>query len=339
MGAATQITTFSDAYTDLLNRVRANTGTSATVEQAKRYINIALQDIHIGFSERFPWAERKAVLVTHPRYTTGTVTINQGGTSLTGATTAWSTANAFGQSNMRAGGKITFGGSNEVYEIASVGGDTSATLATQYIGSDLSGESYVYFEDEYALASDFLRPIDATHFGDGNPIPLVGRTDFRRRYTWNSTPGKIEIATIVDRPFSGSTTPVRKIMFFRPPTDAEIIPYTYVTANMAVTSAGAAQSGLVNDTDEPIIPLRYRHAIVLGALYHWYRDKKDDGRSQEAKAEYTDLVLRMASDSEIGAPRAAFRPHVSPYRVRASRPWRGGGRRFDVNSRFDRMEW
>ena len=46
--------------------------------------------------------------------------------------------------------------------------------------------------------------------------------------------------------------------------------------------AGAEQAELVNDNDEPIMPRRYRHAIVLRAVYEWYLYRKDDARAQEA---------------------------------------------------------
>src|SRR3990167_10782650 len=116
MSATTQPTDFSDLFTDLQNRVRVNTGVTATENQAKRYINTALQDMHIGFGEKFPWAERDDVLRTQAQYTTGTVTITKGSTALTGASTLWNTANSFSVNNVRVGGKITINGSTEVYE-------------------------------------------------------------------------------------------------------------------------------------------------------------------------------------------------------------------------------
>ena len=52
MSATSQLTTFSDLYTDLQNRVRVTTGVTATENQAKRYINIALHDLHLGQAVR-----------------------------------------------------------------------------------------------------------------------------------------------------------------------------------------------------------------------------------------------------------------------------------------------
>jgi hypothetical protein len=325
LSATTQVTTFSDLYTDLENRVRVTTGVTATENQAKRYINIALHDMHVGFDYRVPWAERSAVLRTQAQYTTGTVTATKGSTTLTGSSTAWNTNNDFSVKNMRAGGKVRIAGALDPYTISAVGGDTSATLSVAFNETTVTDGTYVYYEDEYALAADFLRPVDMQRFSEQLPIDLISRTEFRRRYPANSTPqSRPSVACIIDAPFSGNTTPVRRVRLAPPPSTNVLIPYTYITSYLAVSSTGTAAANLSATDDEPIVPLRYRHAIVFHALYHWYRDKKDDARMQAAKDEYTDVMLRLAGDMEVGAVRPQIRPQVSGYRRAAKRPWGGG---------------
>lgn len=338
MSATTQVTDFSDLYTDLLNRVRAQTTVTATSDQAKRYINIALHDMHLGFGEKFPWAERQSILVTQDDYTTGTVTISQGSTTLTGSGTAWATNNAFSVNNARAGGKVVINGGSEVYTVSAVGSDTSITLSSRFTQADVSGGSYVYFEDEYDLPSDFLRPLDLQFFDQNHDIELISRRSFRMQYPRNKIAGKPRIATIQDKPFSGSTAPVRKVRFWKPPDDFYSIPHAYVTSNLAVSSAGTEQTQLSADTDEPIVPLQYRHTIVFHALYHWYRDKRDDDRSAEAKAEYTDLMIRITGDNEIGSNRPQLRPRLGPYARSAKQPYsRRRGSRFTTGTAFDEI--
>lgn len=338
MSSTTQLTTFSDLYTDLQNRTRVTTGITATENQAKRYINIALQDIHLAFDYKLPWAERRGVLRTHAPYTTGTVSVTVGGTSLTGLTTLWNTANAYSENNMRVGGKVLFAGTSDIYTIATVSGDTTATITQRYVGTaNLSGQSYIYFEDEYPLASDFLRPVDMQSFTDDHSIPLIGRNEYRRRYPRPNQAGRPQVASIIDLSFSGNTTPVRKVMFHPYPDAVYMIPYTYISNAVAVTSTGVEGTALVNDTDEPTMPLRYRHAIVFHALYHWYRDKKDDARSQEAKAEYVDIMQRIVNDQDVGTHvQASIQPRMEMYTRHAYRPYsKRGGRRMDLNKDFD----
>jgi hypothetical protein len=294
--------------------------------------------MHVGRAENFPWCERSAVLITKSQYTTGTVQIALGSNLMLGTDTRWNTNDDFGWKNMRAGGKITHVGGLDVYEIFQVTTDEAAFMTGAYVGEDSTGGSYTYFEDEYALASDFLRPIDQQYFSDAIPIDLISRTDFRRQYPTNGVPGHPKVGTIIDKPFDGDTTPVRKIRFHPPPDATYNIPYSYATSNLSVSAAGSEQTQLIEDDDEPIVPLRYRHVIVFNALYHWYRDKKNDQRSQEAKGEYEQLLTRIADDLEIGGRHASIRVRRDAYVRRAKRPWSRGSARYDTDGKFDRME-
>jgi hypothetical protein len=361
MSTSTQPTTFLDIYTDIANRVRADTNITDTLNQAKRYANIGLHDMHIGSSERFPWAERDAILVTHPLFQfdgspDGGVYIQQGATAASFTKAAATAAlgitetNSVGQVNMRPGGKLVVSGDSEPYEITSVVlgafGDLTG-LDSVYTNSTTAVETgFTYFEDEYDLASDFLRPVDVQRFASGAiPIQLIGRTKFRNRYPKVITTGLPTIATIMDREVGtitattgapADTLPRRRIRFWPAPGDIYRIPYSYVTGNLATSSTGVAQTQMSADTDEPIVPLRYRMAIIYHALYSWYRDRKDDvARAKEAKAQYEELVGRVRSDVEVGQSRPQIRPALRSYRRSAKRPWGGGGsRRFDLGN-FD----
>lgn len=338
MSATSQLTDFSDLYTDLSNRLRGQTGVTSSENIMKRMINIALHDIHCGFDYKLPWAERSARLLTRATYSTGTVTATQGSTTLSGTSTVWTTTDAFSIANARANGKIKIAGGLTPYVVSTVGGAGTITLSSKFTEATATDTTYIYYEDEYDLASDFLRPVDAQRFSDEIGIDIIGRTEFRRRYPTNSTPGRAAVASIIDFAPSGNTTPIRRVRFAPPPSTAMTIPYTYITGNLAVSAAGVAASSLSAATDEPIIPLRYRHALVFHALYHLYRDRKDDARSQEARAEYIDIMQRMSADTEVGANRPRFAPRVSGYANRARRPWSGsGGRKYDLNGDFDRM--
>lgn len=339
MSSTSQVTTFSDLYTDLSNRVRVTTGVTASETQAKRYINIALHDMHIGNQYKFPWCERQSTLITHAPYETGTLSVAAGSTTLTGSGTLWHTANTYGVDNTRTGGKITIAGGTDVYKIASRASDTSISMATRYVASsDASGVTYRYFEDEYALASDFLRPVDLQLFSSAFSIPIISRTEFRARFPRPNVSGRPRVACLFDEGFSSSTTPVRKVAFYPYPDATYIIPYAYITSAVGVSSAGADLTSLSSDTDEPIVPLMYRHAIVLHALSHWYRDKKDDARSDQAMAEYVDIVTRIVSDHDIGTHATAqIQPRVGSYVRAAKRPYtqRFGRRIYDLNKDFD----
>lgn len=328
--------TFAELYGDLLSRARVDSTQTINATNAKKLINTALFDMHLGNGEKFPWCERNARLLTQAPYTTGSVTVAQGSASVAGTDTLWATASAFGPLNVRAGGRIIFSGDETVYEVLSVGGNTALTLTDIYRGTSLTAGGYTYFEDEYDLATDFLKPLDKTSFSTRGEIPIIDRREFRRRFTNVGATGQIVACAIFDRPFSGSTTPRRRVRFFRPPADARYIPYAYVTKNLAVTAAGVEQEQLSNDTDEPIVPVYARHLIVLKALEHWYRDKKNDAREASAKAEYIDGMMRLLGDVEVGAQRPRIQPNVTGYVRRSRQPYRAGRtRKHTLGTAFD----
>jgi len=337
MAVDTQLTTFTDLYTELLNRTRTVTGVTAVNNQAKRYINMALQDMVMGFEYKMPWLERDATLQTRVTYTTGTVAISVGATALTGTSTLWNTNDSYAVANARTTGKLILAGETTIYTISAVGSDTSITLNERYIGSAaLSGATYIYFEDEFALASDFLKPIDQRLFSVASNIELVERNSFRRRFPRPNVGGTPSVATVVDRGFGTTVTPILRVQFYPYPTSALKVPYTYITSNLAVSSAGVAAVSLSADTDEPNMPLRYRTGIVLHALYMWYRDKKDDVRAQHAQADYQDFVTRVVNDQNMGAPTSArlVVDKASSDSMR-KRPYSGVGRGFSTNNSFD----
>ena len=326
----------ADLRRDLLHRVRDATGATATNNIADRYLNTALHDMHLDPGHNWPWAIRRAYILTHAPYTTGTVSITAAArTTVTGSSTLWNTAvTGMGFNNARAGGKMTFSGSLEVYEVSTVDSDTQITLTNRWSGDALSAASYAYYEDEYALVSDFLRPVDTRNFSLSNQIHLIGDREFYRRHPRNSTRSKPREATIIQLAFSGATTPRLRVVFSPAPDDEYEIPYRYITSNLAVDSTGAEKTQLTATTDEPIVPLYCRHAIVFHALYHWYRDRKDDKRSQEAKAEYVDIMGRIAGTVLHGASdRPRFAPNYGRYLGRRY----GGGRYEGDDKWFDEL--
>lgn len=245
--------------------------------------------------EAWPWAERRATLLTHAPYTTGTVATTPGSTAVTGTGTAWNTANTYGQTNVRTTGVLVVSGSGDPYRISAVGGDTSLTLETRWIGAAaLADATYTYLEAEYDLAADFGRLKHPRTFTA--QIPIVPRDEFDRLWPRNTRQGTPTVCTIVDVGVAASTTRVQRVIFAPVPHATVPIPYWYLTRYLAVTSAGVAQESLSADTDEPIGPVVARMALVHYAAEHYYRDRKDDTRATEHAGKYVDLVNRLKQD-------------------------------------------
>ena len=338
MSATTQFTTFSDLYNGVLKAVRSSQSQSSTIELAKQAVNLGLQDMHLGTEYQFYWAEREATLLTVPPYTTGTVALTQGSATVTGTDTLWNTANWTGNANVVAGMKIKFPGSQTVYEVSAVASDTSLTLTAIYDGADVTGATYSAFGDTYSMASDYLRPVDMQFFDANREIRLVDRRQLRRAMPQRYITGYPEWATQVELGPSGSTALRPRLVFLPPPDAVYRIPYAYITNLLAVASDGTLAVSLSSDTDEPIVPLRYRHAIYYYALMKVY-EGKDDARYTTAKQMYTETMMRTLSDVTVGDRRARIEPNVTAYARQAQRPYsgRGSGHRFDFHNRFDHL--
>ena len=339
MSVTTQPTTFADLYTLVLNQVRSQTSQANTLSQAKRAVNMALQDMHLGQDYQFYWAEREAKLILQPDYSTGTVAITQGSTSVVGTDSLWNTAGLYGTNNLEVGWKFKVSGNETVYRVATITNDTTLTLDTAYVGATVTAASYNAFKDEYAMPTDYLRPVDMRFFDDNHEIQLVDRRQLRRVLPRNSTTGRPLFATQIELGPSGSTALRPRLVIAPPPNQVYSIPYNYITNLLAVSSAGSQQVSLEADNDEPIVPLRYRAAIyhyAMGMLY----EHKDDIRQQTAMQQYQQIMQRTLSDITVGDRRMRVEPSISGYVSSAERPYRGGSRhrQYDSNNRFDRLE-
>jgi hypothetical protein len=321
--------TFSELRDELRSNLKLGS-TTTEVAHAGMALNKALRQMHISPGHKFPWAERRQVLITHAPYVTGTVSITAATSRLAviGSGTAWNTAVVgFGFNNVRAGGKIIFTG-NEIYTVDAVASDTALTLQSRYTGDDLSGSAYRYFEDEYTLAADFLRFVDLSLFSSDAKIPLLGRSEFRNRIIRNDLTSKPAAATHIQVGFATTTAPQHRIALTPAPDDEYSLPYWYVTSNLAVSSIGAEQAAMTADGDEPIVPILYREGLLFYAQSVYYRDYKDDiDRSQLAMGQFTEMMLRFANENTQDKPRFVM----------------GCGRggkldpRFDTGNRFDTL--
>lgn len=340
MAASDAPSTLSELQTAFLEGLKETTGSTAVTTIATRYLNDALQHFYL---ERWPWAERRGTITTHPGYATGTVSVSTAArTTVTGASTLWTTAvTGYSFNNARAGGKLTFSGNTDPYIVDSVGAATTITLADPYVGtSSLSAATYQYYEDEYALASDFDWVIDARYFTADRTIPLVGSQEFYRRYSRNTVRGAPKLATLIQLGPLSSATLRPRVVFAPAPDQTYTLPYRYYTTNLAVSSAGAGQANLSAATDQPITPLKYRKAHVFRALEFWTRERKEDSATAQDFQNRADEIVLIARQARTPADdRPSIRMAMSAYVQAARYPYVGrGGRRGTGGTRWDQLE-
>lgn len=337
MAATDNPTTLSELRTHFLEALKEVTGNSAVNTIADRYLNLGLHAMH---QERWPWSERRDVILTHPGYSTGTVAIALAArTTVTGTSTLWNTAvTGMGFNNARVGGKMTFAGGTDSYVVSAVGGDTAITLATRFIGTAaLTTATYQYYEDEYALVADFDDVVDMRFFNEDRTIELVGPQEFYRAYPRNTVRKAPRWATLIELGPSGSVDLRRRVLFAPAPDVTYTIPYRYYTTSLAVSTTGTLARNLSAAGDEPIVPHRYRMGIVWKGLELWFIDRKDDERTDKYAGKYAGVMASAYArrDNQVD-DRPILKPRIAPY-VAASR-YPESGRR-SGSTRFGGIAW
>ena len=331
--------------TDFIEKVKDITGNSAINTIVNRFLNQALHDMHL---ERWWWAERRSAIRTIAPYSTGTVDVAV--TSLTtrrtvtGTSTVWTTTNSYDEANAVAGYKMLLGDSAQVHLVATVGGAGDITLdsTTPFTGTEaLDDAGYTLYQDEYAPASDFSRPnpIDMKFLDEDRTITLVGAQEFERIYPRNERRGKPQLATIKELGPSGSVSLRPRLVLGPAPDAVYVIPYRYSTTLLAVSSAGAGAANLSADADQPIVPLKYRPAIVAKALELWF-DSREKGSELAArwKGKYDEMMLRARSETGQAEDRPRIRLNVGHYWRHRTGAWSGpAARRHDGGTAWDQM--
>jgi len=303
MSTQTNPETFRELYIELLNRTREDTGQSATVDIAKRYINMANYELHMGMGEKLEWCIREAVLITKDKYSTGTITANRGSATVGGVDTVFDSLDDFGNALVRRGGLMKFDGVDDVYRVRNVGNPSLLTLEGDFVQTSLpAGTAYEYFEDQYALASDFERPVDMNYFDGGRQIPLIGRSEFRRRYTRNSVPGKPIVATMVSIPSNATTNTnqSRAIRFAPPPDTAMNFPYSYVTnllANRGTATGNVKFIAIPADTE----------TLVLAGVTWTFKTTPLTSAQTEIQPSIIATVAQLAADLNASTTEAIGR--------------------------------
>jgi hypothetical protein len=155
-------------FANLQDEVYAHSGLDSTDStnqtNVSRWLNYVQQDI----CSRWPWTfmESRESIVTVPDYTTGTVSVTSGSTTVNGTLTVFTTTMAAGQYY------IQFDGSNDWYKIATRVSDLQITIENGYAGtSDLTDSTFIVRKFFYSLSSACDRIIDIRNWN--TPLKLT----------------------------------------------------------------------------------------------------------------------------------------------------------------------
>ena len=170
-----------------------------TKNHVKKWINTARNAlwelVHGNYKEKTDY------ITTTVAYKTGTVSVNQGATTVTGVGTTWTSA--------MAGRLMQFSGSEPWYRIASFTSVTELELEDAYIGSNVSAGTYEIHTYLWSLPADVQRLIQVALQDEENwtSLAIIDRVDFYNTMPvplrWDNT-GTSEVCWIDEEDSDGN---------------------------------------------------------------------------------------------------------------------------------------
>jgi hypothetical protein len=131
----------------MIANVQRKTGVGPAIPRLEilQALNTAHLEVHGAYD--WPWAYKETNISVNPSYSTGTVSVALGSTTVTGLGTAW--VSTWANKRIRLD-------NNQDWPVASVLNATTLTLVEPYHGAAaLSAASYVIYQDVYQMPSDF----------------------------------------------------------------------------------------------------------------------------------------------------------------------------------------
>jgi hypothetical protein len=234
--------TFSTLQTFVYDQAGLVSSNDAT--RVSLWINLIQQDI----CARWPWnfLRSRESIVTVPDYTTGTVSVNAGTTTVTGLGTAFTSGQGNGQFY------IQFSTANDWYQVTTYNSGTSLTISPALAGTtNISGVTYTLRQFFYSLSSSCDRICDIKN--------------------WN-TPLKLDELFPRDVDFTqpnpqSSNTSYGFIPYgYDSSNNVQIIPYPFPSdARLFEIKTFKRPTDMVNPTDLPTLPNKWAHIIGFGA--------------------------------------------------------------------------
>jgi hypothetical protein len=263
--------TFANLQDEVYTHSGLDSSDSTNQTNVSRWLNYVQQDI----CSRWPWPfmESRESIVTVPDYTTGTVSVTSGSTTVNGTLTVFTTTMAAGQYY------IQFDGSNDWYKIATRVSDLQITIENGYAGtSDLTDSTFIVRKFFYSLSSACDRIVDIRNWN--TPLKLTN----------------VDPRTLDDlRPNPQSTNSSYGYLCwgYDSSGNVQVSPYPFPSDARLLELRT-----IKRPTDDAIsIPNKYAHLIAFGAIsiaFAWLRrfdvaqiwNAKFEQRIGEMKTEY-----------------------------------------------------
>ena len=270
--------TFLVQQQELADRLNIDQTVTANATRLKRWLNLIQQDIASRYP--FEWLFARAYVQTQVDKTAGTVAIANGGTAVTGTSTAFA-----------AGDKrsfIQFEGDTNWYEVTVVGGTTSLTITPAFAGTTLTTGTYTLRKVYYDLPTDVASIYDARQANTPLKLTNLG--------VWTLDTYQPNINTVsmptayyrfrLDPDIAATAAKSTQVGFFPSPDAVYNIEFRYLLEQIDLSADG----------DIPFLPVPYHTVMIDGA--EWLGAKfLNTGNQDELKKAY-EFAVQQLIDNE-----------------------------------------
>jgi len=298
---AYEVVDFLDIIDAIREDLKVQSGDTSTINKIKRVVNrVYLQEV-IPFA-RWKWLEGSTRVIHKAKYNSGTCAATPNSATITLSTAPPAAQGSF------AGKRFAVDGYNEIYIVEShVAESTTLTLSSNYTGNAVTTASFKIWTDTVALPTDCRETINVWHNFSTKPMEGIGLQKYRQITALNpraeSYPAFYYTGDFYD------PTPLTDEL----ETDRYRQMYIHPSINRTDCTLQIDYvkeiSPLVDDSDEPILPLEDRSVLVDGALARLWKSIASDNENAElSKRDYESKLARMAGKIEDSQDTAKVTP-------------------------------
>lgn len=227
----------------------------------------------------FTWLKKYYEINTIPIYTTGTVSISQDSTTVTGTDTVFTAA--------MVGRVIKFSGDSEYYLISAWVSATEITLQTAYIGATLTDSDYIIYTVNYSLPSDFKRMEYIKQVGYKSVIPKINDREFSNFYQDEFENAGQEILGYLESGIDTSSN--RLIRPFPVQIVRKRLYLSYIRKLPSINTTGATS----------LIPSKYHQLFVFKLSEFVFSSGNDmEDKALRARDKFDDLLYKFINEDK-----------------------------------------
>lgn len=256
------------------------------------------------------WLQRRAIVNTSPKITSGTVSLTENSAAIT-----FSTAPQQFSANVSVAGYVLVVASNAtdsnaVYRVlAHTSGATAATLDAGYTGATDTAATFRLYQVSYDLPADCAKLLQVKRFGFRDPIQRIGIEDLDFLQMNNQQEGKPQVYSIFDFATNGDPSTARELQLHPYPDQNYRLELWYKHATTSDTSTDLS------------LPIDYQQALIYGGIARGYPIFLNDlERGQFFQSLFNDVMALMAAQQrEYASDKPGINPSADLYRPRNSR--------------------